>query len=194
MSKKLIAGLGTVTALGIAALPLVGVFAADNDTDETIVRVRVQTSVECTSSDGTYDDFVYLGSVAPGTLATGDFTVSGSTNAAAGFTITGTPSALNKGTLANITDEETQRGVWTDFTADTGTAADSMAYATAAADDSWWVTTEEQSGVAIGNTIVLTGAGGAEQSFDLTANARPGLGSQPGLYQGRIQWVCAVTQ
>jgi hypothetical protein len=190
MSKKLIAGLGTVAALGIAALPLTGVLAVD---DTTVVRVRVSTSVECTSA-GTDDDFVWLGEVAPGVTTTGgNFTVSGSTNAAAGFTLTGVPSALNSGTLAAGLTESTDRGELTDFTED---SVDSIAYTTTAnTDDSWWVTAQSGTTANItGSSIVLNGTVGSVQQFGLTATAKPGLGTQPGLYQGVIEWTCAVTQ
>lgn len=190
MSKKLIAGLGTVAALGVAALPLMGVSAADNDTAETIVRVRVPTSVECSSVSDNIDDFVWLGNVAAGTTGSKAFSVKGSTNAAAGFRITGTPTALTSGTLDASLTESTDRGVLADFTEDN---ADSIAYTTTAGtEDSWWVTTEETSGVAIGNTIVITGATGAERTFSLAANVKPGLGTKSGLYQGRIDWTCVV--
>ena len=190
MSKKLIAGLGTVAALGIAALPLTGVLAVD---DTTVVRVRVSTSVECTSA-GTDDDFVWLGEVAPGVTTTGgNFTVSGSTNAAAGFTLTGVPSALNSGTLAAGLTESTDRGELTDFSED---SVDSIAYtATADTDDSWWVTAQSGTTANItGSSIVLNGTVGSVQQFGLTATAKPGLGTQPGLYQGVIEWTCSVTQ
>ena len=190
MSKKLIAGLGTVAALGIAALPLTGVLAVD---DTTVVRVRVTTSVECTSA-GTDDDFVWLGEVAPGVTTTGgNFTVSVSTNAAAGFTLTGVPSALNSGTLAAGLTESTDRGELTDFSED---SVDSIAYtATADTDDSWWVTAQSGTTANItGSSIVLNGTVGSVQQFGLTATAKPGLGTQPGLYQGVIEWTCSVTQ
>ena len=189
MSKKLIAGLGTVAALGIAALPLTGVFAADNDTAETIVRVRVPTSVECSSVSDSIDDFVWLGNVAAGTIGSKAFSVKGSTNAAEGFKITGVPTALNSGTLDASLTESTDRGEMTDFTAD---GADSIAYATAQADDSWWITTEEATGVTIGSNIVITGDTGAERTFGLTANVKPGLATKSGLYQGKIDWTCIV--
>ncbi|MBR5027226.1 hypothetical protein IKX64_01365 [Candidatus Saccharibacteria bacterium] len=187
MSKKLIAGLGTVAALGIAALPLTGVLAV---TDTTVVRVRVTTSVECTSA-GTDTDFVWLGEIAPGTTGTGAFTVSGSTNDPDGFAISGEPTALVSGTLAAGLTESTDRGETTDFTPN---SVDSIAYtATANTEDSWWI--EAQSGTSAtidANGVSVTGAVGAVRTYAFNAKVLPGLGTEPGLYQGTITWTCTA--
>ncbi len=194
MSKKLIAGLGTVAALGIAALPLVGVSAVD---DTTIVRVRVPESVQCQSS-GTDTDFVWLGEVPYNTDASRAFTVTGSTNAAAGFDITGTAHDMVSGTLATATGADDVKT--NAFTADE-TGASTIAYSRNAAasgnNGSWWLTSTDTN-VAISteaNTIALTGTRAAgEQTFSLTANVRPGYNNKPGIYQGDIEWTCSVHQ
>ena len=103
------------------------------------------------------------------------------------------PSALNSGTLAAGLTESTDRGELTDFSED---SVDSIAYtATADTDDSWWVTAQSGTTANItGSSIVLNGTVGSVQQFGLTATAKPGLGTQPGLYQGVIEWTCSVTQ
>ena len=194
MSKKLIAGLGTVAALGIAALPAAGVFA-NNETSETIVRVRVIESVQCfTTADATADNFVWFGEVPVGVTASKNFTASGSTNSDKGFIMTGTPTDLDAGHL-DVADNV--RGTNEDFTAWSGSVSqgtpNAIEYSTTAGDGKWWVTTTEQSGVQIGSTIVLTGNGtDQEDSFSLTANVRPDHTNQPDVYQGYINWVCSV--
>ena len=186
MSKKLIAGLGTVAALGVAALPLAGVFAV---TDTTVVRVRVTTSVECTSA-GTTTDFVWLGEIAPGSDGTGALTVSGSTNDPDGFSISGAPTALVSGTLANGINEATQRGELTDFTAN---GDDSILYSATAAEDKWWVEAQSGTTANIGSSAIeVTGTAGSVQSYGFDVKVRPGLGTQPGLYQGTITWTCVA--
>ena len=187
MSKKLTAGFGVVAALGVAALPLAGVLAVE---DTTVVRVRVTTSVECTST-GTTTDFVWLGEVAPGTTGTGALTVSGSTNDPDGFTITGVPTALVSGTLASGVAEATQRGELTDFTPD---SVDSIAYtATADTEDSWWLEAQTGTTATIGaSNITMTGATGAVRDYAFNAKVLPGLGTEPGLYQGTITWTCVA--
>lgn len=186
MSKKLIAGLGTVAALGIAALPIVGVSAVE---DVTVVRVRVATSVECTSA-GTATDFVWLGEVAPGSTGTGALTVSGSTNDPDGFTITGVPTALVSGALAAGLTESTDRGTLEQFTPD---SADSIAYsATPNTEDSWWLEAQSGTTATISSNITMTGAAGAVSDYAFNAKVLPGLGTQPGLYQGTITWTCVA--
>ena len=189
MSKKLIAGLGTVAALGIAALPLAGVFAVVNDSAETIVRVKVPEAVECTSISGTDADFIWFGEVAPGVTQTKGLTVSGASNAAAGFTIVGTAYDLTSGTLVGA--EDARDSV---FTADT-TGAQTIGYnKSTAADGKWWLTTSDAN-VDIAtdaNTITLNGAGQATRDFTMTAGVRPAITNKPGIYQGHINWVCSV--
>ena len=193
MSKKLIAGLGTVAALGIAALPLAGVFAVD-DSAETIVRVRVPESVQCQSTSGTDTDFVWFGTVPIGTTATKGLSVYGATNSTNGFTIVGTATDMTSGTL-DVADDV--RGVTADFHADTSDAS-TIAYNKAVEDDGkWWLTTSDAN-VAISsadNTITLTGTSGVgERTFALTAGVRPKYDNKPGIYQGYINWVCSVNQ
>ena len=187
MSKKLIAGLGTVAALGIAALPLTGVLAVE---DTTVVRVRVTTSVECTSA-GTTTDFVWLGEIAPGTTGTGALTVSAATNDPDGFAITGVPTALVSGSLASGLVESTDRGTLEQFTPD---SVDSIAYtATANTEDSWWLEAQDGTTANIGSSnITMTGIAGATRSYAFNAKVLPGLGTEPGLYQGTITWTCVA--
>ena len=193
MSKKLIAGLGTVAALGIAALPLAGVFAVD-DSAETIVRVNVPESVQCQSTSGTDTDFVWFGTVAIGVTATKALSVYGATNSTHGFTITGTAYDMVSGTLADETQPEVRDNA---FTADT-TDVSTIGYNKSTEDDGkWWLTTSDAN-VAISdaaNTITLTGTSGVgERDFALTAGVRPAYTNKPGIYQGRINWVCTVNQ
>ncbi|MCR5832542.1 MAG: hypothetical protein K6G36_01180 [Candidatus Saccharibacteria bacterium] len=189
MSKKLIAGLGTVAALGIAALPLAGVFAVD-DSAETIVRVNVPESVQCQSA-GTDTDFVWFGNVAIGVDADEALSVTGSTNSSNGFTITGTATNMVSGTLADKTQPDVRDNV---FTADTSDASTIGYNKKTAGDGKWWLTTTDNN-VSISesdNTITLTGVANNERTFNMTANVRPAYTNKPGIYQGEINWVCAV--
>lgn len=178
MSKKLIAGIGTAAALGIAALPVLGAFAIDST---TYVRVTVGQGVNCQSSNNAASTAVDLGTKVPGESGTATFTVTGSTNATTGFTVTGTPTDLIKGTLSGET-----------FTADSVDPA-SIAYsATGSANGKWWVGTTESEGVTIGSTIALTKASAVEYTFNLSANVIIANTQAQGLYQGQIDWVCVA--
>lgn len=187
MSKKLIAGFGTVAALGIAALPLISASAVD---DTTIVRVRVTESVQCQST-GTDTDFVWLGNVAINTNASQAFTVYGATNAATGFDITGVPTALTSGTLATPTGDDANPA--NAFTADT-TGASTIAFnGSTEGNAKWWLTTEDANVEITSSAVNLTGTRAlGERTFNLTANVRPGYENKPGIYQGQIDWTCSV--
>ncbi len=188
MSKKLIAGLGVVAALGVAALPLVGTFAAEgDDSAETVVRVRVIESVQCQSS-GTDTDFVWLGRVAVGQNADEDFTVTGSTNSADGFSITGVAGSLDLGTLATPENDDANPANAFSINNDTPNAIEFNG--ATAGDGKWWLTgATSVSGANI--TLAPTAAAGT-QSYNLTANVRPDATNTPGIYQGSIVWTCAV--
>lgn len=192
MSKKLIAGLGTVAALGIAALPLVGTFAAEGDsTDTTDVRVRVIESVQCQSTGtNAAADFVWLGRVAVGQDANAGFTVTGSTNSARGFSITGVAGDLDLGTLA--TPEGDDENPANAFSINSTTPNAIEFNGATAGDGKWWLTgATSVSGANI--TLAPTAAAGT-QSYSLTANVRPDATNTPGIYQGSIEWTCAVNQ
>ena len=199
MSKKLIAGLGTVAALGIAALPLSGVFAVPGSQAnggweaETDVRVRVIDSVQC-QSNGVDSDFVWLGEVAAGVTATGNIVVTASTNSSRGFAITGTATDLDLGTLAT---PDSNYGLESNtFTAnESPDPTDAIQFNGATAGDGkWWVGGVTGTGAGIsGNTITLapTAAAG-DETYNLTANARPSTDNTPGIYQGKITWTCVL--
>lgn len=198
MSKKLIAGLGTAAALGIAALPLAGVFAVPGaqtggDWEAlTDVRVRVIDSVQCQSNGADDSDFVWLGQVAAGVIATGDIVVTGSTNSEDGIAITGSATNLDLGTLDTPTgDDANATNVFTKET----TTPDAIVFdATGNADGKWWVGGVTGTGAGIsGTTITLapTSVVG-DVTYNLTANARPSTTNTPGIYQGSITWTCTV--
>lgn len=189
MSKKLIAGLGTVAALGIAALPVAGVFADNPAYDTTTLRVNVPESVECTSTS-TDTDFVWFGNVVPGTTSDiKTITVTGETNAAAGFTIAGVAGNLVHGTMQNDSEPSVKANV---FTADN---ADTIDYGTTAdVEGTWWLTEEDANASISGANITLDGANQASRTFTLSAAVLPSLSNVPGVYQGTITWTCSVAQ
>ena len=201
MSKKLIAGLGTAAALGIAALPLAGVFAAPGSQGdgswvaETDVRVRVIDSVQC-QSGGANTDFVWLGEAVAGVTVSEDFTVTASTNSASGFKVIGTATNLVLGTLATPTgDDANAANAFTENSAPDPTDAITFS-ATGEDDGKWWVGGVTGTGASIsGTTITLaptSSASVADTTYNLTANARPSTSNTPGVYQGKITWTCSV--
>ncbi len=177
MAKHLFKAAGVVASLGIAALPILAASAVDEAQTTTHVRIAVSTSVACSSSDGDIDnpsDIVNMGEIAPGTATTAPttFFVTGSTNSLTGFTITGDPTDLVH------EDYSTEKFVYKYGSTTPSTA-------------NWWVTTVEQTGVTIGEEIVLTSAS-SQADFELGANAAAVNDTAPGNYAGTIDWVCAI--
>lgn len=168
MSKKIIAGLGVVAALGVAVAP---VFRASAET--TYLTATVDTIVGCTSQYNAEDNKLNFGNIVAGNKGTGTFTIQGTTNKPAGFTLTGTPSAM-------------------------ASADDSIAYsATEVADgaEGWYVTNSE-AGATIGNTIVLnsgslaTDALKRNNTWTIGATVSTATTTTTGTYNGTITWTC----
>lgn len=178
MSKKILAGVGVAAALGVAIVPSMGTFAA---TTTTYIKATVEEFVGCTSTNDTAATALDLGNIAAGTAKSGSFSIEGSTNDPAGFTITGTPRNL---VHANGTD--------------------AIAYSASAVDSAetasgWYATaaTGSETGATIGATIALnsatTGIANARlNSWTINATVKTATTSTVGTYSGQIDWTCLV--
>jgi hypothetical protein len=177
MAKNRFIKLGLAASLAVAATPLVAVYA--DQTATTHVRIGVATSVSCSSAGNYNTSDVNLGdSVAPGTTTpTVSFIVTGATNSLNGFTITGEPTSL----VHSLGSESAGPKIIYKSGTDTPTVSN------------WWVTTQEDDGVAIGDTIVLTSQA-SQYDFRMGAAATVTETQYAGVYTGQIEWTCAVQQ
>lgn len=172
MSKKIIAGVGVVAALGVAFIPAVSASA-----ETTYITATVTSVVACTSSNNTTSSKLSIGNIAGGNAGSAEFTVTGSTNNPAGLTVTGDPSNLVSG-------------------------SDTIAYSSTAVDggtEGWYVSfANTELGVTVGDSIALNSASvtGHERNntWTLTANVSTATTTTVGTYDGTIEWTCAVNQ
>ena len=169
MSKKLIAGLGSVAALGLAIAPALSTSAV-----ETYITATVDPYVGCQSTNDTASTAVAIGNIPAGQQKSGTFTLTGSTNKPEGFTMTGTPDSLRNGSYT----------------------IGYSATAVEVASEGWFATSSSE-GATIGSTIVLNSgslSNTREASWGVTATVSTATTTTTGTYTGTIEWVCQVNQ
>lgn len=176
MSKKIIAGVGIVAALGVAVLP-----AAGSNAVNTVIKARVGEFVGCTSDGDTTSSTVNLGNISAGQQGTARFTIAGATNNPNGFKIT----AETIPTLVN-SDYNTETIAYS-------------ASALSAGTEGWFLAAADGStaGATIGagielNTATLTGDAKRDNSWDLDVTVSTAKTTTLGEYTGTIVWTCVA--
>ena len=177
MLKRNILTVGIAASLCVAAVPLMA-HAEDPVTATTHVTIAVSTQVACQSHGNANTNDIDMGELAPGeaTPTNGyELVITGSTNGATGFTITGTPH--------NLVHEDGNATNGPFITYKYGDSTPSGAY--------WWISTTETAGVTIGETVQLTTTG-TSKDFNLYTHAATVSTTPAGEYAGDINWVCSI--
>lgn len=165
--KKLTIGLSSVTMLGF--LSSSGVFATNTNITASVGKI-----IDCSGLEAE----VNLGTIAPGEVATKDFSVSITTNSVSGFAVTA--SKLND--LVRIGGTEA-------FTYNTVITSSLQNYSISPKTfGSEWSTMEN--GAIQEGSVWSHGSGGtASETLTVTVSAGNGIA---GTYTGTVEWICST--
>lgn len=182
MSKmtKVIAALGVVAGLGVAAMPL-GSYAAETATTNVDIYAVVDNSLSIEASK----DTVNLGPVSVGGVATGSTTVTVNTTAPKGYALNIKDSDDNT-SLVKMTDD----GATIDSATPASIAAGTLVDATSA----WGYKTSSDAYAAITTSDVeidSTDAAG-EGSTEVTFGVKIGTGQAEGTYKGGVVFTAQI--